>query len=254
MGIDCLKNEIALTPYIATKVHFPFSYPQYIGKETEIYPAPFAGYKMVHGKPLSDTEPKLIDDFNFAKTLALLLKELHSVPVQNHEIKLQGDQAWHYNLEQRLEKTKERILQYKPYFIDAGFDVDELFKTIEKISKFNVDNLTKTSYVHGDIYGSHLLVDNNMNLSGIIDWGDVHIGNPGIDLSVTFMILSDTALKVFFDTYGPIDNSTKNIALLRAFCHPIALLPYCYENNLSNLKEWGILALRNSINFITRGV
>jgi aminoglycoside phosphotransferase (APT) family kinase protein len=91
-----------------------------------------------------------------------------------------------------------------------------------------------------------VLVNDN-KLSGIIDWGDIHVGNPGTDLAIGFMILSDNALKTFFDTYGSISEEEKNIALFRTFTHSLALLAYCYEKNERPLKKWSLLALKNAI-------
>jgi hypothetical protein len=53
-GLACMENEIALLPYIASQVSFPLSAPQWIGKPSDLYPYPFAGYPMIPGKPVSD--------------------------------------------------------------------------------------------------------------------------------------------------------------------------------------------------------
>lgn len=252
MGVDCIKNEISILPYIKTKVSFPFSYPQYIGKETEKYRSPFAGYKMLEGIPLCDTNAELVNDVSFAKNLALWLKELHLVPaLKNHIHELKGDQSWRYDNQGKLEKSKSRILQYEQYFIDSGLNKNDLFEAIKKLSKLNkYDHIETTSYIHGDLYSRHLLVDKNKNLSGIIDWGDIHIGNPGSDLSIGYMILSDKALKTFFDNYGVVTDEMKYIGIVRALCHSITLLPYCYEKKEENLKGWTILALKRAIDII----
>ena len=36
--------------------------------------------------------------------------------------------------------------------------------------------------VHGDLYFSHILVNEKGKLAGVIDWGDIHIGDVAIDL------------------------------------------------------------------------
>lgn len=69
-GLTRMENEIALLPYIASQVSFPLSAPQWIGKPSDLYPHPFAGYPMIPGKPVSDIAQSLIADNNFAITLA----------------------------------------------------------------------------------------------------------------------------------------------------------------------------------------
>lgn len=248
MGVECMMNEISILPYIATKISFPFSYPQYIGKPSDLYPSPFSGYRILDGIPLSDTRPQLIDSAEFAKTLAIWLKELHSIPVLNeHYLEIKGDQSWRLNVKQKVEVTKSRIIDYEHYFIEAGFNKSDLLAVLDKLSKFNFDNVSKNSYVHGDLYSRHILVSSDMQPTGLIDWGDIHIGHPGNDLSVGFTIFSDSALEVFLANYGNVDTQTKEIALLRAFCHSIILLAYCYEQKEETLKNWTILALRQAI-------
>jgi aminoglycoside phosphotransferase (APT) family kinase protein len=184
LGVQNLENEISVLPYIATKVTFPFSCPYYIGKPSDMYPAPFAGYKIVPGTVLSNTQAKFISDENFTRTLAAWIKQLHCVPVlTNHAIDLK-DTFKRYEINETLEKAQARILHYEPHFIAAGFNKNDLGIIAKKLSDLNYSSLEKSVYVHGDLYSRHLLIDSQKKLSGIIDFGDIHIGNPAIDLSV----------------------------------------------------------------------
>lgn len=251
LGVTCMQNEIALLPYIAKYVSFPFSYPQFVGKPSTLYPYAFAGYKMLKGNSLSDFNAEPITDINFARTLASWLKELHSVQVLDEHYKLDlGDQSWRFDVKQRIEKCKASIDKYESYFLDAGFKKQDLLNILEKLSRLNFADIQKTSYIHGDLYSRHIVVDNNLKPTGIIDWGDIHIGNPGIDLSVGYMIFDKTVLEVFLNEYGNIDTQTKKLAIFRTFYHSIILLPYCYEKNENKLKDWAVIALTNAIKLI----
>jgi len=70
-GSACLENEIALLPYIASQVSFPLSAPQWVGRPSDLYPYPFAGYPMISGKSVSDVAHSLIADTDFAITYCL---------------------------------------------------------------------------------------------------------------------------------------------------------------------------------------
>jgi len=247
-GLDCMENELVILPYLAKNISFPFSNPIYIGKPSDIYPASFAGYPILQGNPLSDLNVAFIHDEKFAQTLGKWLKELHSIPICNeHHTKIKGDQLWRTDLPDIVERSNKRIVQYESYFEEAGFHKNELFSAVEKVSQLKINNLDKKSYIHGDLYSKHLLVDNQKDPCGIIDWGDIHIGNPGIDLSIGLMIFSDPALQVFFDSYGTLTGEMKTRAMIRALQHPIALLPYCYERGEERLKNWTILALTKAV-------
>lgn len=248
MGVECMENEITLLPYIAGHVSFPASFPKYIGQTTDQYAAPFAGYRLLPGMPLSDTEADLSIDTNFAKELAQWLKDLHFIPIRKeHYSQIKGDQSWRIDIANRSKSILKSIEQYEHYFNEAGFQKDLLLKTLQKFQLYDLSSAHKNTYCHGDLYSRHIIVDEHRNLTGLIDWGDIHIGNPGTDLSVAFMIFSGEALQSFFDTYGAIDEVTYQIARFRAFWHPIILLPYCYEMQEENLKKWAAFALKQAI-------
>jgi aminoglycoside phosphotransferase (APT) family kinase protein len=254
MGVECIENEIHVLPYIAQHISFPFSCPEFIGTATEEYPAPFAGYRMLPGVPLCDYPAALISKALFAEKLAMWLKELHSIPPhKDHESIIKGDQTWRLSISQRSDRVIEFLGQYEQYFNDAGFQKDVLLSTLALFQSCNFDHASKTSYCHGDLYSRHIFADNEKQLSAIIDWGDIHIGHPGTDLSVSFMIFSDDALQVFFDTYGPVDDIMYKIALFRSFWHPIFLLPYCHEQKEKQLQNWTILALKKALFYCQKG-
>lgn len=248
VGAEFIENEIAIMPYLARLLSFSVSYPQFIGHPTDKYPFAFAGYSMLPGKTLCSMQVKGAEDIHFATTLAQWLKELHSVPVlKEHYALIKGDQSWRYNVDQRLEKVESYLDRYKNYYEDAGFKCDVLLEILATFRTLNFEHVKKTSFCHGDLYSRHLLVANDKQLTGIIDWGDIHIGNPGTDLSVGIMIFSEKVLDFFWGQYGVISDDTRAIAVFRSFWHPIMLLPYCYEQKQESLKNWTILALNRAL-------
>src|SRR5262249_19031975 len=85
---------------------------------------------------------------------------------------------------------------------------------------------------HGDLYARHLLVDDAGALSGVIDWGDVHLGLPWLDLSIAFGFLPPSARAAFFETYGGVpDRALVRRARLRALGYAVALLVYGAETS-----------------------
>lgn len=249
-GIECMENELALLPLIALKVSFPFSNPQFIGKPSPSYPHIFAGYKLLIGKHLYEVSTPFIKEKNFAIILGNWLKELHSIEIDNkHASLIKGDQSWRLNVEQRLSFCQQKIKQYESYFIQSNIEISDLEKAISNFSDLKFSN--KRCYLHGDLYSRHLLVDNNLNPSGLIDWGDTHIGHPGLDLSVLINSLSDDNVKEFINSYGQIDEEVMAVAVFRAFCHSLSLLPYCYETKNEKLKTWTTATILRAISIAT---
>ncbi len=243
MGIDLINNEIKVLPYIAKHVSFRFSYPQFIGQPTKEYPYAFAGYPIIQGPALNHFWPDKIDLTQVASELGTWLRELHQIaPLKSHR-ELFGDrQLWRVHLPSRQERCLAMLSQYGSYFEQSGFDINSLKQILKHFTalQFTVD---KSCYLHGDIYCKHVIIDDELHLRGLIDWGDCHIGHPGIDVSSAIMLFDENTRDSFFAGYGEIDDATHIIATLRAFCHPFALLPYAYEQKDEKVAAWATVAL-----------
>jgi len=247
LGVICMQNEILLLPYIAKQVSFKFSVPHWVGQPSDLYPYPFSGYNMLSGESLCDAATTLINNNSFILTLASWLKELHSIPVNNDYVKsIKGNQEWRFDVNHRVMRCEQNINQYEEYFLQAGFQRQTIFDVIEFIRSLKFKNLKK-SFLHGDLYSRHIIVSPQTLMPvGLIDWGDVHVGHPGIDLAVG-MIFDDEAFRIFLETYNEIDDETITIMLFHAFCHSMSFLPYAYEQNKESLMRWGRMTLNRSI-------
>ncbi len=71
---------------------------------------------------------------------------------------------------------------------------------------------TALAIVHGDLHLRHVLVGDDGELSGVIDWIDVCRADPAIDLPLYWGYLTPAAREAFCDEYGAIDTD----GLLRA--------------------------------------
>lgn len=242
-GVVCMENEIALLPYIKARLSFAITSPQWTGWPSDIYPQAYAGYEMISGLPLCDATNELIDSPEFAITLAYWLKELHSIPVKpEHTAMIKDTYDWKLNAPHRTSRCEDNLKRYEDYFSQAGLDKQSLKNVITRLKALQFEP-SKQAYVHGDLYSRHIMVNpTNLMPTGLIDWGDIHIGHPGIDLA-SGMVLTKPALKIFLDTYGPVDEKTKYIMIFQAFCHGMSFLPYAFEQGKDNLKRWATLVL-----------
>lgn len=249
-GFVCMANEIALLPHIKTHLSFAITAPKWIGQPSDEFPCPYAGYEMIPGVPLCDATEELIDDTDFAITLANWLKELHAIPVNSEHTDLIRDSYdWKVNVTQRTARCEDNLKRYETYFSEAGLHKNALLNAIAHLKTWQFTP-KKLAYIHGDLYSRHIMVNpKNLTPTGLIDWGDIHIGHPGIDLA-SGMVLTEPVLKIFLEAYGPIDNDTKRIMPFHAFCHGMSFLPYAFEQNKENLKRWATLVLTRAIDEI----
>jgi len=250
LGVSCMENEILLLPCITKQVSFPLSNPEWIGEPSDLYPYPYGGYKMLPGKPLCDATDSLIDNVDFAVMLATWLNELHSLKVNDNHISLiKGDQSWRLDVNHRIARCHENLEHYQEYFLQAGFENKQLIYLIEKLSSFKFRSLNK-SYLHGDLYCRHVIVDTTHFLpTGLIDWGDVHISHPGIDLAIG-MIFTRPTLERFLNAYGNVDEELIHVMVFHSFCHSMSFLPYAFQQDKKPLKQWATLVLQRAMDEI----
>jgi aminoglycoside phosphotransferase (APT) family kinase protein len=168
--------------------------------------------------------------------------------MEGHASLLKGDQSWRLNVNHRISRCYENLSQYEKYFIQAKFEKNKLIDSIEIVKNLKWQDL-KPSYLHGDLYHRHVIVDKNILPVGLIDWGDVHIGNPGIDLAIG-MIFTKSMLDTFLKIYDDVNETLFHVMLFHSFCHSMSFLPYAFQQNKRTLKRWAIMVLQRAMDEI----
>lgn len=95
-------------------------------------------------------------------------------------------------------------------------------------------------WVHGDLYPRHLLHTDGV-LSGIIDWGDTHAGDPALDLTLGFTLLPPDAVPAFRAAYGSIDHDTWARARFHAWRYLLMIASYVRETGdvgMGRIVRW----------------
>jgi len=242
-ALELLENEISLLPHIAQKVSYSITSPTYFGKETNAFPYKFLGYPIIEGNVLCEFTKPPIRSHDFAVQFAKALKELHSIKVKpEHNLSKHHD-TWRLNTESRYIRMTEYLKKYRDIFIAQNFDIAQLTAIIAKFKQIEFSNAV-LSYVHGDLYSKHIIVDNNLNFKGLIDWGDVHVGNPAIDIASALTMFNEETFKIFCQTY---ENFDLKAAAFRSFCHRMITLAYACEENDKNLLKWSKFSLARSV-------
>jgi aminoglycoside phosphotransferase (APT) family kinase protein len=62
-------------------------------------------------------------------------------------------------------------------------------------------------WLHGDLHPANVVVTDGA-LAGVIDFGDMSIGDPAVDLAAAWILLPDGAAERFFDAYAIADEAT----------------------------------------------
>lgn len=244
VAVPLMELEMKALPEIAKRV--PLKVPQlkWFGKPTQHYQWPFAGYQMIDGITACGLNLSEQERATMAPILATFLKALHSIPeAKGLSLGLSHDPMKKLNTDKRipmtralLDRLKERKLlpHLKPY--------RALLRDCQGIT----DN-TPFSVVHGDFYVRHLIVDSTRTVCGVIDWGDVHVGNPAVDLSILHTFLPPSSHDEFMSIYGPISDSAWMLSKLRALFYGCVLLDYGVAQNDERLIAEARFMLKNVV-------
>ncbi len=98
--------------------------------------------------------------------------------------------------------------------------------------------------VHGDLYARHLIADDERRLTGVIDWGDVHVGDRALDVAIAHAFLPPGARAAFRRAYGAIAPGTWARAAARAVQHAALLARYARHAGDEDLRREAALSLR----------
>lgn len=219
-----LENEARILPRLAP--HLPLRIPQPVwhGRPEGDYPYPFAGYARLPGVTACAVAWTPEERLRNAGALGRFLGALHGIPVDDETLaRGPGDELARADLRKRAPMILERLAKVEAE--DSDVDGAAVRAWVSRL----VDTppwKRRACWVHGDLYARHLLVDEHHEVTGVLDWGDVHLGDPAIDLTLAFTFLPPEARGTFREAYGEMDEATWDRARFRAFHYGVALLLY----------------------------
>ena len=220
IAVPLLRTEIRALPRLAAALPIPVAAPELVGAPTDDYPWPFAGYRKLRGVPADRAR---LDDgarARLAAPLGRFLAALHAVDPA--PLELPDDDFGRLDISRRRAILAERLEALHalgeiahPHAWDAELDATPAAHG-------------RRVAVHGDLYARHVLVDGG-EPTGIIDWGDLHLGRPAVDLALAHAFLPPAAHSDFRRAYGAIDDDAWRLARMRALFHTAAVLVYALD-------------------------
>ena len=228
-----IQREIAVLPKIKSSLNLTIPHFEFISPDIN-----FVGYKIISGTPLSFETYNSLNKKQQAyipKSIGKFLFQLHHTPL--HTVN-------HCNLE-----TMDPQEEYSDNFRKAKkFIYPHISKSKQKIiTKIFTDYLDNTenfnytpALIHNDFSKDHILFDaENKSISGIIDFGDIAIGDPDYDLMYLLDEFGENFLKEIFKTYKPKNKKTLMSKLyFFSLANKIQIIPGNRNNKeFENLKN-----------------
>jgi aminoglycoside phosphotransferase (APT) family kinase protein len=238
IAVPLIEREVAILPLLAPALPASIPVPRFAGAPSGDYPWPFAGYAHLAGTSVCAL-PEAAGGVALARGLGAFLRALHGLePDGAVERGLPRDEIGRLDHERRFAMARERLTA-----LNAAQIIDDprpLLDEMRAVAPRSGEG--KLCIVHGDLYARHVLVDGG-ELSGVIDWGDLHLGDPALDLAVADLVLAAEHRPAFFAAYGPVGERTRARARYRAIYHAALVADYGANTADAALMRAGTTAL-----------
>lgn len=211
---ESLSTEIKILPLLAKRLKIAIPEFIYFGKQEE-NGFNFVGYRKIPGTAL--TKELFLDlpisaKENIFITLSDFLQNVHSFPVEQAKKLGVTEEDFSNTYKEYWDETKEKIFP----LLGREFQ--------EKLGEFFQNYLSddsnfkyEPSLLYADFSPEHILFDTEVKrIRGIIDWGDLTVGDPDYDLMYLYQNYGDEFIRSFLNYY-PHNNAKKLIEKLKFF-------------------------------------
>jgi aminoglycoside phosphotransferase (APT) family kinase protein len=239
IAVPGVRREIAVLPELAPLLPIPVPEPVFVGEPADGYPWPFFGSALLPGQELGNAE--LGDDarLDVGRALAGFLRVLHDAEVAYD---LPSDANRRADMSDRVPKTREQLADLETEGIwRRPASVDRLLDDAERLPPSQVSTV-----VHGDLHFRQVLVDENADPAGVIDWVDVCRSEPAIDLSMLWSYFSPEGREAFLAEYVPVSEAQLLRARVIAFSLCAALAHYGHSEGFEAIEREALAGLERA--------
>jgi aminoglycoside phosphotransferase (APT) family kinase protein len=220
---------------------------KFLGSPCKEFSSYFIGLTYMDGVTVANANLSNEARITLATSVANFLKTLHYLPVSSlSQLDLPKDRHDRFNMEKNIPILLENLKKIKE--LQLLENTEDYEKFLKKLHSPEKDTLV---FVHGDFSLTNVLVRSSGKLSGVIDWGDAHVGNRAVDLSFIHLTLHEEAKQKFLSIYGKVNNETWMLSIFRALFINSFVILYAEANQQEVLLLESLHAftlLKESIN------
>lgn len=236
-----LLTEWRILPRLLATSPLPLPDFRFRGRPSPAFPRHFGGYPKLPGVPAMGVDPRAIP-VSAAASIGRFLAWLHAWPA--HEAR-RLDVPLH-DRGTLVEETAEEALRdlEQARMIDPSWPIDEWRTMVADLpSSLEPESAV---VVHGDLAAEHVLFDTSADaFAGVIDWSEVAVGDPAIDLAALFhwgdRTLADAALAAY---RSGIDETLRRRARFFAACRGAGDIVFGADTGRRAYIDGGVRALR----------
>lgn len=225
-AIPFVELEINVLPFVQDRLSLPVPRILHTGILEDIYP--FFSYEVLPGAMASDLYLEETERALLVKPLAAFMHRLHTIPVTEEVRRLiPPDQIGRLDIPKRSHLIRDKL--YVTEKLGIPFDRSLAEELIASVTRQEVAALQ--TIVHGDLHSRNILVNGRSHISGIIDWSDVHIGNPAKDLGFAVNFFPPPLFSAFRDHYPGLHLPLFRLAAFAALSLTTSLTEYALDIN-----------------------
>lgn len=244
VAVPLVETEMRVLSDLAPHLPLPIPAPIHMGAPSEAFPYQFYGHRYLEGLTADRARLDDAERTAIAPALGRFLRALHAIPLAEAEALGVLPDTFRSDHAARAARARTQL----PYFEGTRWE-----SLIPELSRW-LDHPVATPVgeplvlLHGDIYARHLLLDADHQLSGILDWGDLCLGDPSIDLDVVYTFLPAEARPAFWAAYGEVSEDMRNRARYTALLrHGILIMAYALDVGDTVLEEESGRAIANAL-------
>lgn len=190
IAVELLETEARVLPWLAPQLPLPIPLPEWIGAPSPRWPLPFYGYRLLPGQTADRARLSAADRQRVARALIGFLAALHRIPAAAARAAGVPLDTSRSDLEQRVARTLARQ-DLLPARLAPALRAAALDALTGALARAAPADPAGWACCHGDLYARHLLwqargadPDSAPGLCGVIDWGDLCLADPAIDLGI----------------------------------------------------------------------
>lgn len=195
------ENEQRWLPVLARRVRLPVPEPVRSGTPAAGYPWSWSVVRWIPGVPVAEVPL----DPSEAGAFGAFLADLHGpAPDEAPRNPYRGVPL--HTKEDGLVTRWDRLAG-----MDAGLgvDIDDVRRLWADVVGIPIDSTA--GWLHGDLHPKNVVGDGG-RLAGIIDWGDLGVGDPATDLGAAWMLFPPEAHEAVWAAYEPVSAATRDRA------------------------------------------
>ena len=244
IAVSLVARELALLTRVAPLLPVAVPVPAFVGTQSARFPRPFFGHRLLPGSELADANLADSDRARLGVDVGRFLRTLHSPSTRElvdagHALPVDPNRR--ADMPFRVRMTRERLDALPGLEPASRSAAERILSAAEGLAPSPARVLC-----HGDLHVRHVLVDRG-ELTGVIDWGDVCVGDPSIDLLFVWSVLPPTARVAFFEEYGEVDDARRLRAQVLAIMLSAVLAVYAQDQGLASLEREALAGLERAL-------